>query len=195
MWPGVPGEEPARKPAAGKIARPTSVQSGSALPDENFDKLIPRRSMSEQNRAIVRRWFEEVWNQGREATIDELFPGNGVAHGLGDSEADVHGPAEFKVFVANLRGSIPDTHIRVDDIVSEGDRVALRISYEGTHTGHGLGVPPSGRRISIKGIIIVRIIDGQIVEGWNSYDQLGLLRQIGALPSAGDRDRFLTATP
>jgi hypothetical protein len=76
-------------------------------------------SERKKNKAIVRRWFEEVWNQGREATIDELFPAEGVAHGLGDSESDVHGPMEFGPFAANIRGSIPNTQIRVEDILSE----------------------------------------------------------------------------
>src|SRR4029453_13800197 len=110
--------------------------------------------MRENNKAIVRRWFEEVWNQGREAAIDEMFRADGVAHGLGDSELDVHGPEEFKTFVANIRGSIPDTHIRVDDILSEGDRVAVRVTLKGTHTGNGLGVPPTGQKIRIPGLII-----------------------------------------
>jgi len=150
--------------------------------------------VSEKNKAVVCRWFEEVWNQGREATIDELFPAEGVAHGLGDSESDVHGPAEFKPFAANIRGSIPDVQIRVKDILSEGDRVAVRVTVEGTHSGQGLGVPPTGRRVSIQGIIILRLVDGQMVEAWNSYDQLGLLRQIGALPDPGGRDRFLSTS-
>ena len=150
--------------------------------------------MSEKNKALVHRWFEEVWNQGREAPIDELFPAGGVAHGLGDSETDVHGPAEFKPFVANIRGSIPDLHMKVEDIVCEGDRVAVRIKLQGTHTGQGLGVAPTGGKVSIQGIVIMRIVDGQIVEGWNSYDQLGLLRQVGALQGPGDHDRFLTAS-
>lgn len=150
--------------------------------------------MSEQNKAIARRWFEEVWNQGREATVDELFGPTAVAHGLGESEEDVHGPAEFKQFAANLRGSLPDLHIRVDDLISEGARLAIRITLDGTHTGKGLGVAPTGRRVSIQGIIIVQIENGILVEGWNSYDQLGLLRQIGAIPGLGGSDRFLTAS-
>jgi steroid delta-isomerase-like uncharacterized protein len=150
--------------------------------------------VSEKHKEVVRRWFEEVWNQGREASIDELFPAGGVAHGLGDSESDVRGPAEFKPFAANLRGSIPNLQIRVEDILCDGDRVAVRVTLEGTHTGNGLGVPPSGGRVSIQGIIILRLVDGQIVEAWNSYDQLGLLRQIGALPGHGGRDRFLEAS-
>ena len=149
--------------------------------------------MSEQNIAVVRRWFEEVWNQGCESSIDELFSADGVAHGLGDSEQDVHGPDEIKAFVANIRGALPDTHISIDDIFVCGDRIAVRVTLKGTHTGHGLGVPPTGRKVSVQGIIIVRVVDGRIREGWNSYDQLGLLRQIGALPAAGNRDTFLSA--
>ena len=82
----------------------------------------------------------------------------------------------------------------MDDILSDGERVAVRITLLGTHNGNGLGVAPTGRSISIQGIIIVRIVNGQLVEGWNSYDQLGLLRQIGALPAARDRDQFLSAS-
>jgi len=147
--------------------------------------------MSEVNKALVRRWFEEVWNQGREETIDELLAPDGVAHGLGDTEVDVRGPGEFKPFVRNLRGSLPDVRMTVEDLVAEGDRVAVRLSVEGTHRGANFGVAPTGRRIRIAGIVLVRIAGGKIVEGWNSWDQLGLLRQIGALPAAGGRDRFL----
>ena len=149
--------------------------------------------VSEQNKAVVRRWFDEVWNQGREASVDELFSADAVAHGLGDSEADVHGPEEFKPFVANIRAAIPDTRIQIDDMLSEGDRVAVRVTLKGTHTGEGLGVPPTGRRVSIQGIIIARFVAGRMVEAWNSYDQLGLLRQVGALPGPGNRDTFLSA--
>jgi steroid delta-isomerase-like uncharacterized protein len=149
--------------------------------------------VSEQNIATVRRWFEEVWNKGRESAIDEMFPADGVAHGLGDSELDVRGPNDFKPLVANIRGALPDLHISIEDIVAAGDRVAVRITLQGTHTGNGLGVAPTGRKVSIQGIVIVRLVDGCIREGWNSYDQLGLLRQVGALPAAGNRDTFLTS--
>jgi len=151
--------------------------------------------MSELNKAVVQRWFEEVWNQGLDATVDELFPAGGVAHGLGDAELDVHGPDEFRPLVANIRGALPDTHISVDDLIAEGDKVAVRITLTGTHTGLGLGVPPTGRRVSIQGIIIVQLANGRLVEAWNSYDQLGLLRQVGALPGLPGperRDTFLS---
>ena len=150
--------------------------------------------MSENNRAHVRRWFEEVWNQGREETIDEMLPAEGVGHGLGDTEADTHGPADFKVFWRNLRGALPDVHIRVDDMIAEADRVVVRLTLDGTHTGDGLGVPPTGKKVHIRGIVILRFQGGRVVEAWNSYDQLGLLRQIGALGGGGrNQDTFLSA--
>ncbi|HTM48735.1 MAG TPA: ester cyclase [Bryobacteraceae bacterium] len=144
--------------------------------------------MSEANKQLVRRWFEEVWNQGREDTIDELLAESGIGHGLGEGEVDLHGPKEFKPFVRNLRGSLPDLRIVIDDILSQDDKVLVRLRLEGTHDGAGLGVQPTGRRVSIAGMVLVQVCGGQIMEGWNSWDQLGLLRQIGALPAAkGDR--------
>jgi steroid delta-isomerase-like uncharacterized protein len=149
--------------------------------------------MTETNKALVRRWFKEVWNEGREATIDELFTESGVAYGLGDGEAEVRGPGQMKPFVRNLRGTIPDLQISIQDIMAEEDKVMVRVLLEGTHSGSGLGVPPSGRRIRVAGIVVIRISKGQFVEGWNSWDQLGLLRQIGALPAPAGEDQFLTA--
>ena len=149
--------------------------------------------MTETNKALVRRWFREVWNEGREATIDELFAEGGVAYGLGDGEAEVRGPAQLKPFVRNLRGGLPDLQISIQDIMAEEDKVMVRVLLEGTHSGSGLGVPPSGRKIRVAGIVVIRISKGQFVEGWNSWDQLGLLRQIGALPVTEGEDQFLSA--
>ena len=149
--------------------------------------------MSEANKTLVRRWFEEVWNRGREETIDELFAVNGIGYGLGDTEAPVQGPAGIKPFVRNLRGALPDIRMKIEDILAEGDRVTVRILAEGTHKGGNLGEAPTGGRVRIEGIVIVRIANGQIVEGWNSWDQLGLLRQIGALPAQKGPDQFTTA--
>lgn len=157
------------------------------------DLIRPRRLMTEaHNKALVRRWFDEVWNQGKEATIDELFAANGVGYGLGDSDVEVRGPAEFKPFVRNLRASLSDLRITLEDVVAEGDKAMVRLTLDGTHDGPGLGVPATGRPIRIAGIVLVRIAGGQIVEGWNSWDQLGLMRQIGALPAPMGDDRFLT---
>ena len=149
--------------------------------------------MSEANKNLVRRWFEEVWNQGREETVDELFAANGLGYGLGDTEATIQGPAGFKPFMRNLRGGLPDLRMKIEDIMAEGDKVTVRLTAEGTHKGGQLGVPPTGRRVRIAGLVVLRIANGQIVEGWNSWDQLGLLRQIGALPAQKGPDQFTTA--
>ena len=149
--------------------------------------------MSEANKALVRRWFKEVWNEGREDTIDELFAAHGIGYGLGDTDVELHGPPAFKPFVRNLRGAIPDLRITIDDMLAEGDKVSIRITVQGTHKGANLDFAPSGRPVRFAGLVIVRIADGQLVEGWNSWDQLGLLRQIGALPEQKGQDQFTTA--
>src|SRR5258708_2280515 len=105
--------------------------------------------MTETNKALVRRWFKEVWNESREATIDELFAESGVAYGLGDGEAVVRGPAQLKPFVRNLRSTLPDLQISIQDIMAEEDKVMVRVLLEGTHSGSGLGVPPSGRKVRV----------------------------------------------
>jgi steroid delta-isomerase-like uncharacterized protein len=113
---------------------------------------------------------------------------------LGENDADVRGPGEFKVFWRNLRSALPDVQIRIEDAVVQSDKAAVRVRLTGTHSGDGLGVPASGRRVSFAGIVIVRVSDGRIVEGWNSWDQLGLLQQIGAIPRPEAAGRFLSET-
>jgi len=148
--------------------------------------------MAAEPKAMIHRWFDEVWNQGRLETIDELFAEESVAHGLGEGGRMVRGPAAFKPLVQNLRAAMPDLHIGVEDIVVDGDRAAFRVVLQGTHTGDGLGVPPSGRPVRVAGMVMVRFENGRIMEGWNSWDQLGLLQQIGAVPEPGREDRFLS---
>ncbi|HVW07577.1 MAG TPA: ester cyclase [Bryobacteraceae bacterium] len=141
---------------------------------------------------VARRWFEEVWNQGSERAIDELAAENLIAHGLGEAGHPASRD-DFRVFWRNLRTALPDIHIRVEETVTEGDKVAIRVFLEGTHLGEGLGVAPSNARVNISGIIVARVINGQIVEGWNNWDQLALLQQIRAIPAPKPADRFLSA--
>jgi len=149
-------------------------------------------STESQNKAFVRRWFEEVWNQGREDLIDEMRAPDAVATGLGESVAESRGTREFKIFYRNLRAAFPDLRVTVEDIVAENDKVAVRITLEGTHIGDALGVPPTGNRVRYGGITMARIAGGKIVEAWNNLDQLALLQQVGALPANLGPDRFLT---
>jgi len=147
--------------------------------------------MSIDSRTLLRRWFEEVWNQGREETVDELSAADAVAHGLGEGSEQEHSAADFKVFLRNMRSALPDLRIHVADTIVDGSKAVARLTVEGTHRGEGLGVPASGRRVNISGIVIVRIENGKIVEAWNSWDQLGLLQQVGAIGKPPGSDRFL----
>jgi steroid delta-isomerase-like uncharacterized protein len=149
--------------------------------------------MLTENKALVRRWFEEVWNQGRESTIDELFAADGVTWGLGEADTEVHGPAQFKVFFRNLRGAFPDLNVTVLETLAEDDKVAVRFVVKGTHSGKGLPVPPTGRQMRFSGMSILYVANGKLIKGWNNWDQLGMLQQLGILPAASTADEFLKA--
>jgi steroid delta-isomerase-like uncharacterized protein len=138
--------------------------------------------MSEENRALIRRWFEEVWNKGRAEVIDELFAEEGVAHGLADASGEeLRGPANFRAFQQNFREAFPDIEVVVEDTVAEGDKVAARCTVRGSHRGHTLGFAATERPAEFTGICIVRISDGRIVEAWNNFDFMSMFRQLGAL--------------
>jgi steroid delta-isomerase-like uncharacterized protein len=138
--------------------------------------------MSIENKTLVQRWFSEVWNEGRADAIDEMLADDAVIHGLG---ANLQGPAEFKRFHSAYRNAYPDVTIHIDGLVAEGDMVAVRWSASGTHRGDGLGFSATGRRAQFTGMAFVRVKEGKLVEGWNNFDQLGMLQQLGivSLPS------------
>lgn len=138
--------------------------------------------MSEENRALLHRWFEEVWNKGRAEAIDELFAEDGIAHGLSDDTgAPLRGPAGFREFHKNFRSAFPDIIVTVEDTVAEGDKVVARCSVRAVHTGEGLGFAATKRPMEITGIAITRIKDGKIVEAWNNFDFMSMFRQLGAI--------------
>jgi steroid delta-isomerase-like uncharacterized protein len=130
------------------------------------------------NALIVRRWFEEVWNQGREQTIDELMAPEAVAHGLADAAQTHRGTTAFKSFWAQLRGAFSDIHFTIDDVVSEGDMVAARWTATTTHRGEYLGVAYA-EAANPDGMVFVRIGGGKIQEGWNNWDQHTVTRELG----------------
>jgi steroid delta-isomerase-like uncharacterized protein len=134
------------------------------------------------NASLIRRWFEEVWNKGREEAIDELFGEEGVAHGLADvADGKLRGPAGFKPFFRNFREAFPEMEVVVEDTVSEGDKVAARCVVRGRHGGDTLGFAATDRSVDFTGIAIVRIDDGKIVEAWNNFDFMTMFQQLGAL--------------
>ncbi|HEY0101831.1 MAG TPA: ester cyclase [Pyrinomonadaceae bacterium] len=137
---------------------------------------------SEDPKAVVSRWFEEVWNKGREEAIDELFAEDGVAHGLADETGEpLRGASGFKPFFRNFRSAFPDIEVVVEDAIAEGDKVAARCRVRATHAGDSLGFAATQRAIEFTGMTFLRVRDGKIVEAWNNFDFLGLRQQLGAL--------------
>ena len=140
------------------------------------------QTQQEENKALLRRWFDEVWNKGRAEAIDEMFAADGVAHGLADSpEAPLQGPTGFRPFYEVFRGAFPDVDVVVEDMIAEGDKVAARCSVRAKHSGDHLGIAASNAPVDFTGISIVRISDGKIVEAWNNFDFMRMNRQIGII--------------
>ena len=134
---------------------------------------------ADENVQLMRRWFQEVWNEGRIQTVYDLLAPDAVAKGQRSAEAELRGPEEFAKFVREMRGAFPDIKVKVEDVFGAGDKVVLRWSGVMTHTGDAPGLPASGQTVRIGGITIVQIVDGRIVGGWDNWDQLGMLQQIG----------------
>ena len=138
--------------------------------------------MSEENKALVQRWFEEVWNKGRSEAVGEMFGADGIAHGLSDDMGNpLRGPEGFKDFHAKFRAAFPDIVVTIEDLVAEGDKVAARCLVRGKHTGDSLGFAATHAPVEFTGMSIVRIKDGQIVEAWNNFDFMKMNQQLGII--------------
>ena len=136
--------------------------------------------MSEKNKALIRRWFEEVWNQGRGDVIDELLAEDAVIHGLVDGAGNpVNGLDGFHDFHNQFRGAFPDLIVSVDDTIAEGEMVVARCSVRGRHTGNHLGFAATNAPVQFEGVAITRIENGKIAEAWNHFDFAQMNRQLG----------------
>ena len=132
------------------------------------------------NIAALKRWYREVWREAKNETIYELLAPNVVLKGQRGSGVVIHGPQEFVKFAEQIRNAFPDTDLVVEDAFGVGDKVAARWSATMTHTGEGIGVAPTGKKVKITGMTMARFVDGKIVEGWDNWDQLAMLEQLGA---------------
>jgi steroid delta-isomerase-like uncharacterized protein len=139
--------------------------------------------MEQENGILIRRWFEEVWNNGRMEAIEEMASPDVIGHGQAQHATDI-GLKEFKPFVQSLRSAFPDMKVTIDYVIEQGDKVVARWTSTMTHRGEFLGIAPTGKKATITGTTTQRITGGKIVEGWDNWDQLGLLVQIGAVPAA-----------
>jgi predicted ester cyclase len=137
----------------------------------------------EQNKAIERRMVEEALNKGNLAVVDECLTTNFIYHGPGGVE--VKGTEGYQKFLTDLRTAYPDIHVKIEDIVAEGDMVATRTTCTFTFTGQAGKVAPTGRQVTMIGSILDRFKGGKIVETWELYDRLDLYQQLGLIPPAG----------
>lgn len=134
----------------------------------------------EENKALVRRCIEEVFNKGNVTAIDEFFAHNFVPALHSGVTRDREG---YKQFVAAFFGAFPDLHVTVDDMIAEGDKVVFRATNSGTHKGEFIGIAPTGKQVTWTEISICRIKGGKVVEIWSEVDKLGHMKQLGVVPS------------
>lgn len=137
--------------------------------------------MPQDNKATILRYYLEVCNAGNVAVLDELFAPDYVNHNPGPGlpptrEGD-------KLLIAMYRMMFPDLHVTVEDMLCDGDKIVTRWMGRATHQGEMIGVPPTGRKVTFTGIDISRVANGKIQESWHQEDRLGLMQQLGVLPS------------
>jgi steroid delta-isomerase-like uncharacterized protein len=135
--------------------------------------------MSEENKAVVRRWVE-AFNEGDIDAVNELLTDSYVRHDPNSPE--VRGLEEEKQLIAMYRSAFPDLHFTLEDMLAEDDRVATRLHISATHKGELLGIPPTENRLSFTAMEIYRLREGKIDEQWVNVDTLGMMQQIGAIP-------------
>jgi steroid delta-isomerase-like uncharacterized protein len=139
--------------------------------------------MSEENKALIQRFVEEAFNKGNVDVADEVYSPTFLSH---EPTGPVERSPEYvENFVNMYLSAFPDGRTTMEDLVAEGGRVAYRWTYRGTHQGELMGIPPTGREVTITGITIDSVSDGRIAEEWNHFDQLGLLQQLGVVPTPG----------
>jgi steroid delta-isomerase-like uncharacterized protein len=136
---------------------------------------------SEQNKNIVRRVLEEPW-RGNLDVVEEFTSRDYIGHDPANPKP-LQGPQGVKEFVSTYRAAFPDAQITVEQQLAEGDLVATRWTGRGTHEGELLGIPPTGKQVTVSGLTISRVADGKIVEEFQNWDNYGLMQQLGAVPA------------
>jgi steroid delta-isomerase-like uncharacterized protein len=130
---------------------------------------------------LAQRWFTEVMNQGNEDVIDEICAPNFVDHdplpGTGPDRDGIH------AFVQQIRSAFPDLETQIDDILAEGDEIAVRSTFRGTHEGDFMGIPATGKKVEVANYDFVRLENDQAVEHWGTIDSAALMEQLGAVPA------------
>jgi steroid delta-isomerase-like uncharacterized protein len=134
---------------------------------------------TEQNKALLRRGFEEGINKGNMSVFEELIAPNYMNYNF---PAPTPGPEGFKLVIAMFRGAFPDLHVTIEDMCAEGNKVATRGYFTGTQKGEFQGIPPTGKQVKVTYMDIWRIENGKFVENWVQMDMVGLMQQLGVIP-------------
>jgi steroid delta-isomerase-like uncharacterized protein len=141
-------------------------------------------SSPEEAKEIIRRWNNEGWSGGNYELAHEIISPNMVVHGAGGQTVGM-GPDGLIDLIKTWRTAFPDGHMEIDDIIVEGDTVAIRNTWYGTHEAEFYGVPASGKSVAVTSVGIDRVQDGKVTEGWGELDMVGMMQQMGALPPVG----------
>ena len=148
---------------------------------------------AEDNKALVRRGFEELFNEAKLDLADEIVTPDHVSH---DTSTPEHppGPEGDRQLVNLVRGAFPDGRISIEDLVAEGDRVAVRWTFRGTHRGVFMGIAPTGKEVEMGAMDLVRVAGGKIAETWSNVDMMAMMRQLGAIPAPERSGQASTTT-
>jgi len=133
------------------------------------------------NKTIARRFNEEVWGTGDQAVLEELLDPDLVDHDALPGQGP--GREGHKQILAAFRNAFPDLNVTTEDVVAEGEKVVSRWTARGTHQGELLGIAPTGNGVTIKGIDVLRVAEGRIVERWSQFNGLEMMQQLGAVPT------------
>lgn len=140
---------------------------------------------TESNKAVARRFLEEVFGQGKMSVADEIVAPDHVDRGPNVLPGRQPGPEGSKMVVTLYRNAFPDIQFTIDEQIAEGDKVMTRWTGYGTHKGELAGIPPTGKSATVTGIGVDRIVNGKIIESWGTFDQFGMLQQLGVIPKRG----------
>jgi steroid delta-isomerase-like uncharacterized protein len=141
-------------------------------------------SSPEEAKEIIRRWNEEGWSGGQYDLAHEIISPNMIVHGAGGQTVGM-GPDGLIDLIKTWRTAFPDGRMEIDALIVEGDTVAIRNTWRGTHEAEFYGVPPSGKSVAVTSVGIDRVTDGKVAEGWGELDMVGMMQQMGALPIVG----------
>jgi steroid delta-isomerase-like uncharacterized protein len=136
-------------------------------------------AVTAENKALIRRLFDEVLNGGRLDLLDRLIGNDYVEHNPAPNQAA--GAAGVRSKIETLRAAFPDLRFVLEELIGEGEVVAVRYRWQGTHGGNFLGIAPTGRKIAVRGMDFYRLADGRLVEHWDNVDEFGMLSQLGDL--------------